>query len=417
MLSRLRQIRIQMVLNYGSKFVIFFATFVTLAVLWELAYHPAWEYHISVDVGVFAQRAYAFAQTGSWGEIGDNEYQPGALYFFLIPLAFNFLGFGYSQIFIFLNLCLLFAHILLLWRFGGAISAWLGLLFMLAAGPILLYRFEALVSLLVLGSFLFYRKKVLFASGLALGLATAVKIYPLLFVPLLFKTGRKFFSVFILVTLGFLSGLGILLGSFFLQGGTREALLASFAVHSLKPVGLQSVAGAGMIIWSLVSGGNLEPVNAYGIHGLGGQGIKDVFNLVLVALFAWFWGMIFFFAKTLTEKGLLLANLLTLLLLLVFSTNIQPQYLFWPAGIIALLPAIGLPERRVLVICGLYSLMLILEQLVYPLGYTDFLTFFYSGASQPALLSFALASKLLLVAITCLVGKEYGLSLFARKYS
>lgn len=197
-------------------------------------------------------------------------------------------------------------------------------------------------------------------------------------------------------------------GLYLLSGGTTAEIIHSLEFHSLKPVGIESFAGLLLILQNLFLGTDLIPINAYGIHGLSGDLIKELFGLILAISVLLTWGVNITARKAVNpEKLLILSSLTILLFLLIFSTNFQPQYLFWPLIFVCLLLKVGVLPVRVLQISGLYFIMLVLEQFVYPLGYSDFLTIFYQGASQPGLFAFAIAGKLILIIITVLVLREF----------
>ncbi len=393
-----------------SKKIIVLGAVLGFGILWAQAHHPSWSYYISADVGIFSERAYTFFNSNSWGSIRPNEYLPGALYFFLVPLLFTSVNIGYTEGIILLNLLLLALHLVLLFRLGGAKTLWVGLVLIVAAGPILLYRFEVLVSLFVLEAYLFWKKGIPSVSGVLLGFATAVKLYPLLLVPVFLIASkaekRKYFSLEIIG--GFVFGLLFFPGLYLLSGGTTAEIIHSLEFHSLKPVGIESFAGLLLILQNLFLGTDLIPINAYGIHGLSGDLIKELFGLILAISVLLTWGVNITARKAVNpEKLLILSSLTILLFLLIFSTNFQPQYLFWPLIFVCLLLKVGVLPVRVLQISGLYFIMLVLEQFVYPLGYSDFLTIFYQGASQPGLFAFAIAGKLILIIITVLVLREF----------
>lgn len=383
------------------------ATVFVLLVLCLQAYNPSWSYHLLSDVGVYTQRAYGFLQKGSWSGIGLNEYQPGALYFFLLPVVLTYLGLGYLDGMVFLNALLLAAHIFLIYRAGGWKSAVIALILFIASGPILFYRFEVFVSFLVLDAFLLWRRKLFFLSGVMLGWATVVKIYPVLLLPVLLIVivrKRQFLGAAWLAG-GFAIGFFIFIFAFLISGGVLESFLSSLRFHSLKPIGIESTGGVLLMLNSLFLGGSLEPVNAYGIHGLAGETFKNTFTFVTAAIVTIVLG-VQIFAKNYSLEFSLLIGLLLLLVLVFFSTNFQPQYLFWPVGFIALLPMGNTSRLKIFMVAFLYGALLLFEQFIYPLGYTEYLTVFYSQGFQPSLVTFAVLGKIFFLWVLLLIFTE-----------
>ncbi|MCH8748727.1 hypothetical protein IH781_03165 [Patescibacteria group bacterium] len=91
------------------------------AVLFNQAWHPLWQGHLQTDIIVHHQQVQEYLKTGSWSNISYKEYQPGALWFFLVPhalAAFQNDYSGYLSGTLLLNTLLLVAHALLLIRYG-----------------------------------------------------------------------------------------------------------------------------------------------------------------------------------------------------------------------------------------------------------------------------------------------------------
>ena len=59
------------------------AVALALWALWAQANHDGWIGHLRIDPVVYQARASAFLDSGSWAGLGTNEYQPGALWFFV----------------------------------------------------------------------------------------------------------------------------------------------------------------------------------------------------------------------------------------------------------------------------------------------------------------------------------------------
>ena len=60
-----------------------FCTSALVLLLWTRASDPRWLGHLQIDPVVFQTRAVSFLEHSSWAHAGTNEYQPGALWFFV----------------------------------------------------------------------------------------------------------------------------------------------------------------------------------------------------------------------------------------------------------------------------------------------------------------------------------------------
>ena len=370
-------------LTFGVAFVLF--------VLLLQAQHPLWATHLSSDIGVFAQRVGTFLSAGSWAGLHGNEYQPGALFFFLVPYLLTASGMSYLSAFFLINAVLLVLHVVILRRLGGATVAWLGLLLFLAAGPISVFRFELLVSLLVLLAFVAWSRERSRTAGILLGLATMVKVYPLVLLPLFLRASKptRGNGTFLRVLMGFGLGVVIVLAAFSLTGGSTGALIDSLTYHARKPVSVFSVLGGVALIADTLRGALPNAVNTYGIHGLLlGRPVgllTTVGLLVSLVLLAVMRPRV----AALEERRapwMILLILGVLTSLVVWPTGFQPQYLLWPLAFTALLPVVGLPWSRVVRLVGAHAVALISIQFLYPVKFSEFLSLLYHGTTAPHLL-------------------------------
>lgn len=355
-------------------------TGLVLFILLLQARHPLWSTHLSTDVGVFAQRAATFVTRGSWAALERNEYQPGALFFFLVPQALARLGIPYLSGFFLVNAVLLALHVILLKHLGGAKAAWAGLLLFLAAGPISYFRFELFVSFLVLLAFWVWLARPLW-GGILLGFAAGVKVYPFFLLPVLWiHRSSAAWRGTVRVTIGFFIGLLAVLTAFFSAGGNIASLVGSFTYHLEKPVSMESPIATLAVATGRLTGAELQPVNAYGIHGFSlPSSVPRLALLGLILSLGFFYGFAMWRTGTHPSRAALPA-LGVLSSLLVWLTGLQPQYLLWPIAFAALLSA---TSGRFLgtVIAGLHALALVSEQVLYPVYYSEFLDIFYERTS------------------------------------
>ena len=339
---------------------------------------------------------------GSWASLQGNEYQPGALFFFLLPYLLTSFGISTLSAFFLVNAVLLVLHVVVLKHLGGAKAAGIGLLLFLAAGPISYFRFELLVSFLVLVSFLAWLKERPLLSGALLGLAGGVKIYPLFLAPIFLRqsVSPRTPQAVCHFALGCVAGLGFLLTAFWLTGGTGESLVESLRYHIQKPVSVFSVTGGIALLAGSIHGTLPQPVNAYGIHGfLLHESVGLVSALGLLCSLA--------VVSLATPKGnvsprermarsMLLMHV-ALVSFLVWPTGLQPQYLLWPLAFTALLPVAGLPWWRVLPVVSLHAVVLLTAQILYPVRFDDLLDIMYRRVVAPELLVFLLLGVMALL--------------------
>ncbi len=391
--------------SFTHVFAVAVGTAVVVAMLLLQAQHPAWSRHLSSDVGVFASRVWNFYEVGSWEGLRNNEYQPGALYFFLLPSFFERFGISYLQAFLWLNVLLLVLHVAFLLRTGGAPAAGAALLLFLAAGPIVLYRFELLVSLLVLLAFKALPRYP-FWSGALLGLATAVKVYPIVLLPLFVlsccstRNWRPAARLF----LGFGLSLAGVLAAYFLAGGNFQSMLEGLQYHGRKPVAVYSLLGALVVLWDFFGQGVMPTLtNTYGIHGFVVSSLpRSVATFSLIGALFIGYALAFLRRKRRSSLNNLLPILLTLLTMVVLPFGLQPQYLLWPLAFIALAASANLPRVTRVTVVGLHAAALFLIQFFYPVGFDRFLAEL-SGAVPPSFLVFLSVVSMVLLCI------EYGL--------
>ena len=373
-----------------------------LMVLLLQARQPLWAYHLSGDIALYAQRAGTFAAARSWAALGVNWFPPGALFFFLAPQALVPL-LSYTDALLLLNACLLVLHIVVLRAIGGAIPAWIGLALLLLAGLISLFRFDLLVSLLTLLALLAWKRRELFGSGLLLGLAISVKVYPICLLPFMLRDrGTRTSSRAFSLALGSSLGVGVPLVMFFLTGGSAADVVRSLEYHVGKPVAIDSVLGTLAIARGAIRGHIPQPVNDYGIHGFLLPALGEPLSL------AGFLGTLLFLllraARSRARPPIELLLAAVTVSLLFWSTGLQPQYFLWTLGFMALLPLDGRRRPASARAIALYGALLFMEQWHFPTHYTAFLNLLYRGEPHPFLLAVFFCGKtcFLLLAIVLL---------------
>jgi hypothetical protein len=351
-----------------------FFIFVSL-LLFYLSQNPLWQYHLRVDVdGQYYSAIKTFKEFGHLGNLGYNEYLPGAILFFLSlsPFSLNLV-----TAIILANLFLIGITAFIYKKWVSPKSALAFLVLVLAFGPILLFRFELFVGLMVLISVLLFLKNRHDLSFFLLGLATITKIYPAIVLPiyLLILVKKKQFKIAtISLWYYFLAIISILTLFFWGLGANISGFIQALTIHSIKPVHVESTWGTVVTIFNLVFDHN----NAIGKGNWGIYGISPKYILLPLWFFNYFWifPVAIYYLKLIRQKFLPrpfdIAGVI--LVFLAFSKILTAQYLFW---YVSLVPLFIKSRFYMLLICA----VLILSQIVYPLSYNELLGCFYSGGA------------------------------------
>lgn len=236
--------------------------------------------------------------------------------------------------------------------------------FVVAASPLLLgslvvKRFDALPALLTLAALHLALRRRYAWSGAALGIGTAVKLYPVLLLPVLVvaagrRAGVRALGAFALAC-GAVFVPFLVLSPHGLETSIRDQvgrhLQIETPVASLALLA-HSVAGLGI--------GVVSEAHSYGLGGTSGLGLAGVTSIAFVASL----GLIWMNAGRLvrTHEGLVLAWAATLCTAVVLGRVLSPQYLVW------LLPVVPLVSRRVTLIL---VASLVLTNVWYPAHYLD----------------------------------------------
>lgn len=281
------------------------------------------------------------------------EYPPGALGA-IVPPAFGPAGeHTYAVRFAWAMLALLAVTILVLARRPRA--ACIVALAPLVLGPVVLKRFDVVPMLLTLVALELALRRRYAWSGAALGLGTAVKLYPLLLLPLLLAAaGRRALAGFVVACAavfvpflvvaphGVLASIHDQIGRH-LQIETPLASVALFA-HS----------------FGLVSIGVVSEAHTYGLGGASGFVLAALTTVLFVAGLAVIWRRAPQLVRS--QDGLVLAWTATLCVVVVFGRVLSPQYLIW---MLPFVPLVGLGATVLLVAA------LVLTNIWYPVPYLD----------------------------------------------
>jgi hypothetical protein len=382
-------------------------TILVYLILYLQGNHPLWKGHLEVDTWVWYQRLDYFRTHASFLGLRDSEFLPATLLFLFLPAAFfrlPVLDYGhYLQGVFLVNTLILLLQVLLIGRKSSGWQTMLFLLLLLAFGPIVFFRFDSTVTLLVLAGWFLWKRQRYFFSGLSFGSSIAMKIFPIIFLPYLYLVltrERRLTSGFSFLA-GILIALIVPVLWFFSLGGDGQQLKEILAFHSLKPVSIESLPGSILTGLSWLTQGSPPAL-------LGGYGVWGIRSPITQALgrafFNWAWVVpvllvyLYLFTQRRLTRQVTPGVLFTLtLVFLLFSKNLNPQYLLWFLVFFPFLrlKANGLPAYALLFLLLFFAAFL--NQLVYPLLYTSFLEDFYQLGQLPESFYLQLMRNLALV--------------------
>jgi hypothetical protein len=361
--------------------LIFFTTVVVWH-LWSTAHDPRWLGHLRIDPIVYHARAMAFFENQSWAGTGVNEYQPGALWFFVLVAAMaDSKSFdAFLRMLFFVNCLILCLHIWMAAVTGEKRSPWIMLLLAAATGPILLFRFELLVSLLVLSGWMLWQKRHLNSCAFLLGVAMATKIYPVLLAPLLaydaWRTGGLK-KTLIVVFAGFL-GLAAVAISLPIYGAQGGDLAAAVKFHLDKPYGIDGLPGSLIPLVQDWLGIPLRLAPRNGIHGF-----ESDLGIVANALLNWTWipialSILFIVARNSNRSGFPEAGALFALFGMYVGLGklMVPQYTWWALSFLPFAKVECIANKNMFILLALLVTSLTCGHAVYPLNYSDFINIF-----------------------------------------
>nr|MDQ3008949.1 glycosyltransferase 87 family protein [bacterium] len=373
-----------------------------LAIIYLQAQNWAWKKHMLVD-GYFAfyDRASYFLEYHNLTNIPFNEYQPGAIFYF-VSLSPALLLENTRDFYL---LALLLSNVLLILIYAKAVRksrgpwAVLGLsTLLLAVGPLILFRFEMYVHWWVILGLWAWQRKQPFLALLFIGIATSIKVYPVLLIPyfllLIFKQPQHRLVNMTKVLAGFATGLTLVIVAYMTLFQTSFSdITKNVLVHEEKPVHIESISGTLVTAWHLVTTQSAPQTNSYLIHGLSE---KSLGLPTIVYHYLWLLPVGLYYLwllwKLPSQALLRLEHVIGLYMLFLLSVSqLGPQYFLWFALFVPFLPHLqkGPPEKLIWLYLQL-SLLFFLTQLEYPLFYDAILDFFYrNGTWTPVLILFA----------------------------
>ena len=227
-----------------------------------------WSHHLRADVGEFWLRTERYLTF----QLQGTEYPPFAmLYFLFLRWAEFTFQVGFEENFFFANYVLLGLHLALLNHVAGRRAAILFGVLMLAAGSIILFRYELLVSFLTLLAWCAWRYNWPRCAGALLAAAILSKLYPLLLVPLFVRPplGADVRRQVSAVGTGLGLGFAAILLFFWFGGDPISSFSGVLRFHDNKPVALESTPAVLAMAFDAIRGAwPSHSVNEYSIHGL-----------------------------------------------------------------------------------------------------------------------------------------------------
>jgi hypothetical protein len=281
------------------------------------------------------------------------EYPPGALAPIVTPAIASPAKHTYADRFVWGAIALFVATILMLARRPRA--AFLLALAPLLLGPLLLKRFDVLPMLLTLVALELALRRRYAWSGAALGVGTAVKLYPVLLLPVLLLAGGR----------RALAGFVVACGAIFLPfvviapQGVVDSVHSQIGRHLQIETPLASLALLAHSL-GLVSIGVVSEAHTYGLGGKPGAVLGAVTTVLFLAALALIWRRSPQLVRS--REGLVLAWTATLCAAVVLGRVLSPQYLIW---LLPFVPLVGLGVTLVFVAA------LVLTNVWYPASYLD----------------------------------------------
>lgn len=396
-----------------SNLILVFCTLATASILMTLAFQASWKYHLEVDVwGFYYPRFSYFLENASFGNFGDNEYMPGAMFSFLLPgISLIVLPNNWQNYLIGLfavNTILIGCH-LFIYRKISLISPFIFLAILLTAGPLVLYRHDLFVSLFLIISLILWKSKRSAWAPFFLGIATSIKIFPFLILPYFFlsqnkeqETQRK-----IKIALAFLLGLFFVLGLYLLIGSRIGEIIATLNYNATKPVHVESLWGSLLTLINAALDGTWP-------QGLGERGIfgihpRDIFLPLTFYNYFWLLPISFLYFKIYrnfkNQELIFAASFLIILAFILFSKILTPQYLFWFATLYPLLDLQKMPKKLFIAATIILLVVQLLTQFIYPLHYNELLGIFYTSGQRPEFFLILLLRNLLLLILFFIIYK------------
>ena len=334
----------------------------TLLMLWATTALP-WFTHGAILGDVTIYRGWAHVLASGTYPVHDTQWQypPAAALVFLVPQALTHLGFSYIVGFFVFALAADLAVFALLLAHADRNAAadeatphltgvWVWVVGGFAMGPILLMRYDVIVTALAVGGLVAAPAASVKARwslrGALIGLGTMVKVWPgtlILGLPPR-GPGRRALAWAVGTAVGVTAVLSLsLTGAFsFLSG------------QSNRGIEVESVLASPFMVLHWF-GYPVKVVHAYGSFQLSGPGVSAVASfaelLTVVGVGIVLWWRLLRFRPRCWTPALMYDTAFTVVLVLVITSRVlSPQYLIWLLGLAAIVLTENGPLRRATVL-------------------------------------------------------------------
>lgn len=348
---------------------------------------PWWGPHLVSDVNNYHFKAKYLLENGNLTNLPVNEYQPGAIFYLM-----SFSSFLYIENTVeFYRLIFSIANALIVLGIGWFYLAKRGVraqvffaFLILSIGPVVLYRFEMLVVSLFIAAVYFWTQSKTNLSYFFLGLATSVKVYPIVTLPyfLLLSFKKRGLEAVFKNLICFSLGV-ILPTSFYIYIFKVDfnSLKEGLVFHGNKPIDTEGIWSSLHTTYYLLTQGSFpDSAAAWGING-----ITEQFTIGPIWMYNSFWilalGTIYFLVllkKSLWEKFNLSVIIAILLTFLVFSKVMAPQYLIWVFLLFPLINPSDLKDKFWQINLILAVAVMFLYQIIYPLNFDGWLDAYHN---------------------------------------
>ena len=269
----------------------------------------------------------------------EVEYPPGALVVFTVPALLFSGSVEYFWAFAALMALAGGVGVLLtaaaLGRLGRSARAKRWVLALLAISPVafggaLLTRFDLVPAALVAGATLLLLRERPRAASVTLGVGAAVKLYPLVLLPLLVawvwrRLGRREAFVCSLLTLGVVA-LAYLPFFVVSPSGATESVWRQLS----RPLQIESLGSGVLVLLHHAAGLGVEVETTFGSQNLAGGAAAGVAVALSLATLAALGGLWLTFPRgAMTSERLVGYSALALVALVAFGKVLSPQFLIW----------------------------------------------------------------------------------------
>lgn len=359
---------------------------VVVLILSILGNNPFWRFHLITDVNTYQTKVGYYLEHHNFGGMVLNEYLPGAMLFFVFISYFSKLfpvGDSFVLSLWIVNFLLILGLSFLYQKINSKGSVIFPLI-LLAMGPIVLYRFDLYVMFWVILALFFWQRSKYEITFILLGFATLIKIFPIIFIPLLLiilykeKGLKRTYQNPLYYFLGLL--IPLLLYMVFFKVGISDLIGLNY-FHAMRPVSVESIWGSALTIISKVQVG----VYAKGLGDWGTFGIAPSYLIGPLTFYSNFWVVplsflyLWFLKSKDKEKYLFQRCLILVLTFLIFYKSITPQYFLWFALLLPLVEKNIFSQLSWRITSILTLIISIFYQYIYPLNYFSLIEFYNNG--------------------------------------